>query len=429
MIRHWVEAMGDENPVYTDPEAAAASVHGRGHRPARDAAGVGDAWASRRGPTPRGGVEAGRAHDAARRRRLHVGRRDELRAGVRPDAAPRRPPPDALGASTTSPTRSTTGLGVGHFVTHARRVRDDRRRARRPPALPHPQVQARHRQGRAARAPRPRPTSSRGRCGHVRRSRSTTRSGSTRAKEHRLLIQRCASCEVLRHPPRPRCDRCGSYEWDTRRGERARHRLQLRRESLPAGRRRSTTRCRSGSSSSRRARASSPTSSASSRDDIEIGMAVAVEWMDHDDDLTLPAFRPARERRVDFSLSRGAGRGARPRRADLPGLVAGRAGQGRSRPARTASTATSGRRSPTPTCSASRCRRTSAAAGSGSIETCLLLEQQGRVVAPVPFWATVVLGALPIAASRVTGRSSGSVAARCGRRRHVPHRRAGRGRA
>ena len=28
MIRHWVHAMGDGNPVYVDPDAAAASVHG-----------------------------------------------------------------------------------------------------------------------------------------------------------------------------------------------------------------------------------------------------------------------------------------------------------------------------------------------------------------------------------------------------------------
>jgi uncharacterized protein len=28
MIRHWCEAMGDTNPVYTDPDAAAHSVHG-----------------------------------------------------------------------------------------------------------------------------------------------------------------------------------------------------------------------------------------------------------------------------------------------------------------------------------------------------------------------------------------------------------------
>src|SRR5690349_23873930 len=28
MIRHWCDAVGDANPVYTDPEAAAASAHG-----------------------------------------------------------------------------------------------------------------------------------------------------------------------------------------------------------------------------------------------------------------------------------------------------------------------------------------------------------------------------------------------------------------
>ena len=27
MIRHWCDAMGDRNPVYTDAEAAANSVH------------------------------------------------------------------------------------------------------------------------------------------------------------------------------------------------------------------------------------------------------------------------------------------------------------------------------------------------------------------------------------------------------------------
>ena len=36
--------------------------------------------------------------------------------------------------------------------------------------------------------------------------------------------------------------------------------------------------------------------------------------------------------------------------------------------------------------------------GLGVIEACLVLEQQGQVVAPVPYWATVVCGALPIAA-------------------------------
>jgi len=35
--------------------------------------------------------------------------------------------------------------------------------------------------------------------------------------------------------------------------------------------------------------------------------------------------------------------------------------------------------------------------GYGMVEVCLLLEAQGKVVAPVPLWATLVLGALPIA--------------------------------
>jgi uncharacterized OB-fold protein/acyl dehydratase len=35
------------------------------------------------------------------------------------------------------------------------------------------------------------------------------------AREHRLLIQRCAGCHELRHPPLPACPSCRSFEWDT----------------------------------------------------------------------------------------------------------------------------------------------------------------------------------------------------------------------
>jgi uncharacterized OB-fold protein len=35
------------------------------------------------------------------------------------------------------------------------------------------------------------------------------------ARQGRLLIQRCASCGVLRHPPRPACAECRSFQWDT----------------------------------------------------------------------------------------------------------------------------------------------------------------------------------------------------------------------
>ena len=35
------------------------------------------------------------------------------------------------------------------------------------------------------------------------------------AAEDRLLIQRCADCGLLRHPPAPMCGNCGSLAWDT----------------------------------------------------------------------------------------------------------------------------------------------------------------------------------------------------------------------
>jgi uncharacterized OB-fold protein len=35
------------------------------------------------------------------------------------------------------------------------------------------------------------------------------------ARAHKLLIQRCASCGMLRHPPLPACAVCQSLEWDT----------------------------------------------------------------------------------------------------------------------------------------------------------------------------------------------------------------------
>ncbi len=35
------------------------------------------------------------------------------------------------------------------------------------------------------------------------------------AREGRLAIQRCSSCETLRHPPAPACPSCRSFEWDS----------------------------------------------------------------------------------------------------------------------------------------------------------------------------------------------------------------------
>ena len=34
-------------------------------------------------------------------------------------------------------------------------------------------------------------------------------------KDHKLLIQRCTECGVLRHPPRPMCPHCNALSWAT----------------------------------------------------------------------------------------------------------------------------------------------------------------------------------------------------------------------
>jgi uncharacterized OB-fold protein len=34
-------------------------------------------------------------------------------------------------------------------------------------------------------------------------------------KARKLLIQRCAGCQALRHPPRPMCPECNALDWDT----------------------------------------------------------------------------------------------------------------------------------------------------------------------------------------------------------------------
>ena len=98
---------------------------------------------------------------------------------------------------------------------------------------------------------------------------------------------------MLRHPPRPRCDRCGSYEWDTVEASGrgtvysyvVNHHPQVPAFDYPLP--------------SRLVELEEGTRLVADLVGIEpattstIGMPVTVEWVDHDPDLTLPAFRPA----------------------------------------------------------------------------------------------------------------------------------------
>lgn len=70
------------------------------------------------------------------------------------------------------------------------------------------------------------------------------------------------------------------------------------------------------------------------------------------------------------------------------------------RPATPATTPRSGKSWPPPTCSVPRCRRrseSSCASGGGFVELGVLLAEVGYGVAPVPAYATLVLGADSIA--------------------------------
>jgi uncharacterized protein len=111
------------------------------------------------------------------------------------------------------------------------------------------------------------------------------------AQEHRLLIQRCASCGTLRHPPLPACGVCGSFEWDTvessGRGTLYSfvvvHYPQVPafEYPLPIG----LVELEEGTRVVANLQGVEPS-------DVRIGMALRAEFIDCDDDLSLPVFVP-----------------------------------------------------------------------------------------------------------------------------------------
>ena len=112
------------------------------------------------------------------------------------------------------------------------------------------------------------------------------------AQRHRLLIQRCASCGTLRHPALPACGSCGSLEWDTvessGRGTLYSyvvvHYPQVPgfEYPLPIG----LIELEEGT------RLVANLAEVS-KESIEVGMALQAEFVDFDEDLSLPVFVPA----------------------------------------------------------------------------------------------------------------------------------------
>ncbi len=205
MIRAWTDAIGDANPVYTDPDTAADSVHGglvappamvqvwtmpglqRGSpgRPAGgdDPLGVMTAALDEAGYTA---VVATNC-DQTYARYLRPGEQLAVRAELAEMTGPKR---TALGEGWFVTTRSTWYAGAEPVATMDFRVlkfRPDARQSARAAerAIPAEQVM--------------RPPVS---------PDTEFFWAGTRAGE--LRIQRCAGCGALRHPPGPACLRCGS---------------------------------------------------------------------------------------------------------------------------------------------------------------------------------------------------------------------------
>jgi hypothetical protein len=196
MIRHWTQAMGDANPIYTDAGAAAASVHGglvappamvqvwtmRGLRPAPAGDGdSGDPLGLMAAVLDDAGFTSVVATNSEQEyyRYLRPGEQLTVRSSLEGVTGPKR---TALGEGWFVTTRST--WYVGDEAVAAMRFRVLKFRSAVPKAPP----------------------------GEVLRPVVTADTaffwdGTARGE---LRLQRCGGCGALRHPPGPMCPDCGA---------------------------------------------------------------------------------------------------------------------------------------------------------------------------------------------------------------------------
>lgn len=292
MIRHWAEAMGDTNPVYTDAEAARAT----GREGVVAPASMVQAWTMRGYAAtvdpPEGAAcgfdelvalldEGGYGSVVATDseftflRELAPGDHIAVRESVESVSAEKK-----------------TGLGTGRFVTTLKTYTDAQgetvatqrwRTLRfRPALVPAPEAAP-------VPAPAPEPAPALRPRPAVNRDNAFFFEG---ARQHRLLIQRCASCAVLRHPPGPCCPECGSLEWDTVEAAGHGHVYSFvvnhhpRHPAFDSPYLVAVVELAEGTRLITNLTGVAP-------DDVTIGMAVVLDWLDADPEPTLPVFRPA----------------------------------------------------------------------------------------------------------------------------------------
>jgi uncharacterized OB-fold protein len=216
MIRHWCVVMGDENPVYLDPEAAGKSVHGGLVAPPT----MMNAWVM---PPyiPPWALAGGEGEPPPNREvELHrllasygytgvVGTNfeDEYRRYLRPGERV-----TATKVIEAVSEEKATPLGPGYFIDVRWTYRDGdgevvgtelwrvlKYAPAQAPVAPPPAAPG----AEPAKPSRLRPP-----LGH---DNAWWWEGIERGE---LLIQRCKACGRLRHPPRPMCGACQSLEWE-----------------------------------------------------------------------------------------------------------------------------------------------------------------------------------------------------------------------
>jgi uncharacterized OB-fold protein/acyl dehydratase len=306
MIRHWVEAMGDTNPVYVSDEAARA----HGYEGAIAPPTMLQAWIMR-------GLRASQLVDEARSASkspsenatdslMHLLDLEGLTSVVATNCEQRYGRPLKIGdrllvrsriEAVSDPKR--TGLGTGRFITT--RLEFAAVPDAEVPESPGPDVVAAlAEQGEpvaimrfrilkylppdraAVRPPRPRPA--------LTQDNAFWFEG---ARKHELLIQRCTACGTLRHPPLPACGTCRSLEWDTVKASGRGtlysfvvvHYPQVPAFNYPLA---------IGLVELEEGTRVVANIEGIEREDIRIGMALEATFVDYDDALSLPVFgRPA----------------------------------------------------------------------------------------------------------------------------------------
>jgi uncharacterized protein len=316
MIRHWVEAMGDLNPVYVSASAARAAGYDDVVAPPT----MLQAWVMR-------GLRATQEAESARRAGteperdpydlvLHLLNEEGLTSVVATNCDQHYGRPLVIGdrlllqsvvESISDPKR--TGLGTGRFFTSrmdfvavpdadvpeepsaaelaalaaaGEPVATMRFRILKylPPSRPAPAAPTAVTPT-ASRPLRPRPA--------ITQDNAFWFEG---AREHRLLIQHCTSCGTLRHPPLPSCAVCRSLDWDAVEASGlgvlysfvVMHYPEVASFDypLPIG----LVELAEGTRVVANIDGAAP-------GDLKIGMALRATFVDFDDDLSLPVFVPA----------------------------------------------------------------------------------------------------------------------------------------